>query len=80
MNLVKQKVNESGDVENISSGKAVYDRNYNKLQTFSIIVSGWPAVGKTTVAAELADDARADAGVPDAQVTSEHEAEGVAAP
>ena len=56
MNLVKQKVNESGDVENISSGKAVYDRNYNKLETFSIIVSGWPAVGKTTVAAELADE------------------------
>jgi cytidylate kinase len=56
LNLVKQKVNESGDVENISSGKAVYDRNFNKLQTFSIIVSGWPAVGKTTVAAELADE------------------------
>ena len=28
----------------------------NKVRTFSIIVSGWPAVGKTTVAAELADE------------------------
>lgn len=30
--------------------------SYDKSQTFSIIISGWPAVGKTTVASELADE------------------------
>ena len=32
------------------------DGSGNKLQTLSIIVSGWPAVGKTTVAAKPADE------------------------
>lgn len=34
----------------------MHGRRLNKKQNFSIIVSGWPAVGKTTVAAELADE------------------------
>ena len=38
------------------ASKAEYEGSGNKLQTLSIIVSGWPAVGKTTVAAELADE------------------------
>lgn len=45
MNLSKRKVTES-----------IIDGHESKLRTFSIIVSGWPAVGKTTVAAELADE------------------------
>ena len=36
---------------NSDASKAEYDGSGNKLQTLSIIVSGWPAVGKTTVAA-----------------------------
>jgi cytidylate kinase len=38
------------------ASKAEQEGSGNKLQTLSIIVSGWPAVGKTTVAAELADE------------------------
>lgn len=50
------KVNESVQDERIDLSNAVSERSHNKTQTFSIIVSGWPAVGKTTVAAELADE------------------------
>jgi len=56
LNLLNQKVNESINVENVGARRAEYEWNQNKIQTFSIIVSGWPAVGKTTVAAELADE------------------------
>jgi CMP/dCMP kinase len=49
-------MNESIHVENVGSSRAVHDGNRSELQKFSIIVSGWPAVGKTTVAAELADE------------------------
>ena len=47
--------------ESVQDGKfdlsnVVSERSNNKTKTFSIIVSGWPAVGKTTVAAELADE------------------------
>lgn len=41
---------------NRDASKAKYEGSPNELQTLSIIVSGWPAVGKTTVAAELADE------------------------
>lgn len=41
---------------NSDASKAGYEGSANKIQTPSIIVSGWPAVGKTTVAAELADE------------------------
>ena len=41
---------------NSDASKAEYEGSANKIQTLSIIVSGWPAVGKTTVAAELADE------------------------
>lgn len=40
----------------IDLSNVVSERSNNKTKTFSIIVSGWPAVGKTTVAAELADE------------------------
>lgn len=40
----------------VDVSSAVHEGNHKKLQTFSIIVAGWPAVGKTTVAAELADE------------------------
>ncbi|MGA7370756.1 MAG: cytidylate kinase family protein [Nitrososphaeraceae archaeon] len=40
----------------VDVSSAVHEGNHKKLQPFSIIVSGWPAVGKTTVAAELADE------------------------
>jgi cytidylate kinase len=49
-------MNESIHVENVGSSRAVHEGNHSELQKFSIIVSGWPAVGKTTVAAELADE------------------------
>ncbi|HZD35977.1 MAG TPA: cytidylate kinase family protein [Nitrososphaeraceae archaeon] len=42
------------NLRNKSLSESVKDGN--KLRTFSIIVSGWPAVGKTTVAAELANE------------------------
>jgi CMP/dCMP kinase len=48
--------------ESVSNGNtlaqdvSVHDSRYHKLQGMSIIVSGWPAVGKTTVAAALADE------------------------
>lgn len=47
---------ESGRNGNRDASKAKYEGSTNELQTLSIIVSGWPAVGKTTVAAELADE------------------------
>lgn len=40
----------------VSASRAADEGRHNKLRTFSIIVSGWPAVGKTTVAAELANE------------------------
>ncbi|MGH9963291.1 MAG: AAA family ATPase [Nitrososphaeraceae archaeon] len=49
-------MNESVQDGRIDLSNAVSERSHNKTQTFSIIVSGWPAVGKTTVAAELADE------------------------
>jgi CMP/dCMP kinase len=48
--------------ESVSNGNtlaqdvSVHDSKYHKLQGMSIIVSGWPAVGKSTVAAALADE------------------------
>ena len=50
------KVNESVQDGRVDLSNAVSERSHNKTKTFSIIVSGWPAVGKTTVAAELADE------------------------
>ena len=49
-------MNESTHDVDIDIGTAVQSRSRNKVQLFSIIISGWPAVGKTTVAAELADE------------------------
>jgi cytidylate kinase len=49
-------VKESVRNGNRDASKAKYEGSTNELQTLSIIVSGWPAVGKTTVAAELADE------------------------
>ena len=49
-------MNESIHDVDIDIGTAVQSRSHGKVQLFSIIVSGWPAVGKTTVAAELADE------------------------
>jgi CMP/dCMP kinase len=49
-------VNESIQDGRIDLSNVVIERSNNKTKTFSIIVSGWPAVGKTTVAAELADE------------------------
>jgi CMP/dCMP kinase len=49
-------VKESVRNGNRDATKAKYEGSTNELQILSIIVSGWPAVGKTTVAAELADE------------------------
>ncbi len=56
MNLRNQEVNNSIHDGSVGASRAVDERRHNKLRTFSIIVSGWPAVGKTTVAAELANE------------------------
>jgi len=56
LSLKNTMVNESVHHGNIDVSNAVYERRRNKAQTLSIIVSGWPAVGKTTVATELADE------------------------
>lgn len=58
MNVGNQKAKESIHDSNINaSRKTVSERSLQKKeQNFSIIVSGWPAVGKTTVAAELANE------------------------
>jgi cytidylate kinase len=47
-------VNESVQAGRVDLSNAVSERSHNKTKTFSIIIAGWPAVGKTTVAAELA--------------------------
>jgi CMP/dCMP kinase len=49
-------VKESVRNGNRDTSKAKHEGSTNELQILSIIVSGWPAVGKTTVAAELADE------------------------
>jgi CMP/dCMP kinase len=41
---------------NIDYATVEHERSRIKTQTLSIIVSGWPAVGKTTIAAKLADE------------------------
>ncbi len=56
MNQRNRKAKEYVRNGNSDASKAEYEGSTNKLQTLSIIVSGWPAVGKTTVAAELADE------------------------
>jgi cytidylate kinase len=58
LNVGNQKAKESIHDRNIhASRRTVSDGNLQKKkQAFSIIVSGWPAVGKTTVAAELANE------------------------
>jgi cytidylate kinase len=56
LNQRNRKVIESVRNGNSDASKAGYEGSANKIQTLSIIVSGWPAVGKTTVAAELADE------------------------
>jgi cytidylate kinase len=58
LNVGNQKAKESIHDSNINaSRKTVSERSLQKKeQNFSIIVSGWPAVGKTTVAAELANE------------------------
>lgn len=56
MNLRNQTSKESIHDKNIPDSRAVADDSHNKEKTFSIIVSGWPAVGKTTVGAELAKE------------------------
>jgi CMP/dCMP kinase len=53
---LNQEVNDSIHDGSVGASRAVDERRHNKLRTFSIIVSGWPAVGKTTVAAELANE------------------------
>lgn len=59
IDIGNQKANQSihDDSNNHASRKTVSEESLwkkRKKQNFSIIVSGWPAVGKTTVAAELA--------------------------
>lgn len=56
MNSRKQTSKESIHDKNIHDSRAAPDDSHNKGKTFSIIVSGWPAVGKTTVGAELAKE------------------------
>lgn len=56
MNLRNQTSKESIHDKNIPDSRAAADDSHNKEKTFSIIVSGWPAVGKTTVGAELAKE------------------------
>jgi cytidylate kinase len=58
LNVGKQKAKESRhDGNTHASRRTVSDGNLQKKKkAFSIIVSGWPAVGKTTVAAELANE------------------------
>jgi CMP/dCMP kinase len=40
----------------LKKNASVHDSKYRRLQGMSIIVSGWPAVGKTTVAGALANE------------------------
>ena len=54
MKLRSQRSKESNPDKNIHGRRAEFGDNKGK--TFSIIVSGWPAVGKTTVGAELAKE------------------------
>lgn len=56
MNLRNQTSKESIHDKNIHGSRAISGGSHNKGKTFSIIVSGWPAVGKTTVGAELAKE------------------------
>jgi cytidylate kinase len=56
LNLRNQTSKESIHDKNIHDSGAAPDDRHNKEKTFSIIVSGWPAVGKTTVGAELAKE------------------------
>jgi CMP/dCMP kinase len=56
LNQRNRKVKESVRNGNSDVSKADNKSSTYKLQTISIIVSGWPAVGKTTVAAELSDE------------------------
>jgi cytidylate kinase len=56
LKLRNQRSKESNPDRNIHGRRAVYGDSHNKGKTFSIIVSGWPAVGKTTVGAELAKE------------------------
>jgi len=56
LNLRNQISKESIHNKNIHGGRAAPDDSHNKGKAFSIIVSGWPAVGKTTVGAELAKE------------------------
>lgn len=58
MNVGKQKAKESShDGKTHTRRRTKYIGSIQqKEQNFSIIVSGWPAVGKTTVAAELANE------------------------
>lgn len=58
MNVGKQKAKESSHDGNTHTRRRTeyIGSLQKKEQNFSIIVSGWPAVGKTTVAAELANE------------------------
>ena len=56
MKLRNQRSKESYPDKNIHGRRAEFGEIHNKGKTFSIIVSGWPAVGKTTVGAELAKE------------------------
>jgi CMP/dCMP kinase len=56
LNLRNQTSKESVHDKNIHDRWAAPDDSHHKGKTFSIIVSGWPAVGKTTVGAELAKE------------------------
>jgi cytidylate kinase len=56
LNLRNQLSAESIHNRDIHVKRAVFGGSNNKGKTFSIIVSGWPAVGKTTVGAELANE------------------------
>jgi cytidylate kinase len=56
LNLRNRTSKDSIHDKNIHGSRAVSGDSHNKGKTFSIIVSGWPAVGKTTVGAELAKE------------------------
>lgn len=57
MSLKNKKIDGSTSEGNIDVHYVSFDETrYYKVENISIIVSGWPAVGKTTVAAELASE------------------------
>jgi CMP/dCMP kinase len=55
LNLEYSSIEDSVFGRNIDTHHLIHNKSLRKTQNISIIISGWPAVGKTTVAAELAN-------------------------